>query len=140
MFWKKKTGRHTVYGENTQPLSARSKLFTNKVKKIKNNRSDECLKGSTRTTTSTIPENEEEVEELSLSHDEPGCHLSIRQIAPQLIIRKSSVHTIIKTTKINAFKRVLTTQINEVCRKKTLVTIVEYFGKIFSRFSFKTSF
>ena len=46
--------------------------------------------------TLTITEIEEEVEELSLSLDEPGSHLSIRQIAPQLNISKPSAHTIIK--------------------------------------------
>ena len=36
------------------------------------------------------------VEELILSLYEPGSHLSIQQITPQININKSSVHTIVK--------------------------------------------
>ena len=88
------------------------------VKKIKKDRSGDRLKARRRPSISTTTENGEEVEVLSLSHDEPGSHLSIRQIAPQLNIRKSSVHTIVKKTKINAFERVSTPQMNDVCKKK----------------------
>ena len=70
-------------------------------------RTFENLKGIERPSTATTSENEEEVEELSLSHDESGSHLSFRQIAPQLNMNNSSVHTIIKKRKIKAFKKSL---------------------------------
>ena len=66
------------------------RAFINIVKKSR--RTFESLTGSERPPTATTTENEEEVEELGLSHNESGSHLSFRQIAPQLNINKSSVH------------------------------------------------
>jgi len=56
--------------------------------KIKKNTRGKRWKVSGRSSTATTTEYKEEVEELILSHDEPGSHLSIRQIAPQLNISK----------------------------------------------------
>ena len=69
----------------------------NLIKKIKETRLTERCKGSAQPVTATTEENMSIFEELVCSQeDEPGTHNSIRQIAPQISISKSSVHYLVK--------------------------------------------
>ena len=80
-------------------LKCTKQAFINILKKSRKNRSGELFKDSRKPSTATTTVSEEVVEELSLSLDELGSHLLVQQIAPQLNISKSSVHTIIRKEK-----------------------------------------
>lgn len=76
-------------------------------------------KGSGRPVSVATKENEEAIEELICSQeDEPGTHLSPRNIAKHLEISHTSVRNIIEKKGINQFKRVRTPQMNEGTRKR----------------------
>ena len=76
-------------------------------------------KGSGRPVSVATKENEEAIEKLICSQeDEPGTHLSLRNIAKHLEISHTSVRNIIEKKGINQFKRVRTPQMNEGTRKR----------------------
>ena len=67
------------------------------IKKIKETGSTERRKESGQSVTATTEENASIFQELVCSQeDEAGTHNSIRQIAPWILISKSSVHRLVK--------------------------------------------
>ena len=76
-------------------------------------------KGSGRQVTATTQENQEAVEELICSQEEqPGTHLSPRNIAQELNVSHSSVCRMVKRKGIKQFKRIKTPQMNEGTRTR----------------------
>ena len=68
----------------------------NLVKKIKDTGSGERLKGSGRPVSAATEDNLDATEDLILSQEgQPGTHSSIREIAADLGISKSSVHDLL---------------------------------------------
>ena len=89
------------------------------IKNIKETESTERRKGSGRPVTARKEENASIFEEVVFSQeDEPGTHISIRQIAPQITISKSSVHLLVKKKNLHCYKRLKTPQINSACCKR----------------------
>ena len=89
------------------------------VYKIKETGSTERRNGSGRPITATTPDISEECEELICSQeDRPGTHFSVREIARQVNVSKSSIHRIVKKKNLHAFKRISTPQMNNNCRKR----------------------
>ena len=81
----------------------------NLIKKIKEAGSTEHPKGSGRPVTATTEENASIFEELVCSQeDESGTHNSIREIAPRILISKSSVHRLVKKKNLLCCKRLKT--------------------------------
>ena len=79
----------------------------------------EHCKGSGQLVAATIEENASIFEELvCLQEDEPGTHNSIRQIAPQILISKSSVHCLVKKKNLHCYKHLKTPQMNSACHKR----------------------
>ena len=77
--------------------------INNLINKIKETESASRRKGTGTTVSAINEENAEIVDELILSQEEqPGTHLSIREIAPILGISKSSVHRMVKKKKLRA--------------------------------------
>ena len=104
----------------------------NLIKKIKETGSTERRKESGRPVTATTEENALIFEELvCFQEDEPGAHNSIRQIAPQISISKSSVHRLVKKKNLHCYKRLETPQMNSACRKRR----AERAGKLLQRLS-----
>ena len=76
-------------------------------------------KGSGRPRSARTEENERLVEEMICSQeDEPGTHVTPRNIAIQLEISHSSVRRIVKDKGYSQFKRLKTPQMNESTRKR----------------------
>ena len=100
----------------------------NLIKKIKETGSTERREGSGRPVTATTEENASIFEE---QEDEPGTRNSIRQIAPRILISKSSVHRLVKKKNIHCYKRLKTPQMNSACRKRR----AELARKLLQRFS-----
>ena len=76
-------------------------------------------KGSGRPVSATTLENQEAVEELICSQeDQPGTHLSPREIAEELNVSHTSVRRMVKQKNISQFKRVKTPQMNEGTRTR----------------------
>ena len=100
----------------------------NLIKKIKETGSTERREGSGRPVTATTKENASIFEE---QEDEPSTRNSIRQIAPRILISKSSVHCLVKKKNIHCYKRLKTPQMNSECRKRR----AERAGKFLQRFS-----
>ena len=91
----------------------------NLIKQIKETGLTERCKGSSRPVTTTTEENASIFEELvCLQEDEPGTHNSIRQIAPQILISKSSVHCLVKKKNLHCYKHLKTPQMNSACHKR----------------------
>ena len=104
----------------------------NLIKKIKETGSTERRKGSGQPVTATTEENASIFEELVCSQeDERGTHNSIRQIAPWILISKSSVHRLVKKKSLHWYKRLKTPQMNSACCKRR----AERAGKLLQRFS-----
>ena len=83
--------------------------------------------GSGRPITVTTDKNSELIEELICSQEElPGIHNSLREIARNFGISRSSVRRLVKRRKINQFKRMKTPQMNNGTRN--LRTISREFG------------
>ena len=130
-FVEKGWNSHKIWREHPSFNCSRMAVY-NLIKKIKQTGSTERQKGSGRPVTATTQENEEMVEELVCSQEEePGTHNSIRKIAPQLSIGRSSVHRLIKKKKLNCFKRLKTPQLNTACRERR----AERARKLLERFS-----
>ncbi|XP_066910471.1 uncharacterized protein [Clytia hemisphaerica] len=76
-------------------------------------------KGSGRPRSARTEENEHLVEEMICSQeDEPGTHVTPRNIATELEISHSSVRRIFKEKGYGQFKRLKTPQMNESTRKR----------------------
>ena len=87
--------------------------------------------GSGRPRSATCDENQEVVEELVCSQEEPGTHTHPQTIADDLNISYSSVQRMVKRTKINQFKRVETPNMNNSTRQRRVdraAGLVERFG------------
>ena len=81
--------------------------------------------------TATTEENGDLVEELICSQEEePGNHYSIREIAPQLSIGRSSVQRLVGKKKLHCYKRLKTPHMNARCRQRR----TERASKLFQRF------
>ena len=50
--------------------------------------------------------------------DEPGTQNSIREIAPQISISKSSVYRLVRKNNLHCYKRLKTPQMNSLCHKR----------------------
>ena len=102
----------------------------NLIKKIKETGSTERRKGSGRPVNATTEENASIFEELVCSQeDEPGTHNSIRQIAPHILISKSSVHRLVKKKNLNCYKHLKAPQMNSACHKEP--NVLESFLHVF---------
>ena len=96
----------------------------------------ERRKGSSRPVATIIEENASFFDDLVCSQeDEPGTHNSIRQIAPRILIGKSSFHRLVKEKNLYCYKRLKTPQMNSASRKK----IAEHAGMLLQRFSINSS-
>ena len=92
----------------------------------------EHRKGSGQPITATTEENALIFEDLvCLQKNESGTHNSIRQIAPQISISKSSVHRLVKKKNLHCYKRLKTPQINSACCKRR----AKCAGKLLQHFS-----
>ena len=90
------------------------------------------IKETGSTVTATAKENASIFEELVCSQeDESGTHNSMRPIAPQISISKSSVHRLVKKKNLHCYKRLKTPQMNSACCKRR----AERAGKLLQRFS-----
>ena len=99
---------------------------------IKETGSREHRKASGQPVTATTEENASIFEELVCSQeDEPGTHNSIKQIAPRILIKKLSVHRLVKKKNLHCCKHLKTPQMNSACRKRR----AERAGKLLQRFS-----
>ena len=77
----------------------------NVIKNIKGTGSTERRKGSGRPVFSTTEKNASIFEELVCSQEgESGTHNAVRQIAPQILISKSSVHRLVKKNNLYCYK------------------------------------
>ena len=65
-----------------------------------------------------------------MQKNEPGTHNSIRQIATQISISKSSVHRLVKKKNLHCYKHLKTPQINSACCKRR-ANVLESFFNIF---------
>lgn len=90
------------------------------------------LKGSGRPRSAVTEENEEIVEELICSQEEPHTHLAPRQIEKTEGISRSSVKRILTEKGINNFKRAKSTAMNEGTRNRRVersINLIEKFSK-----------
>ena len=74
------------------------------VKKFKITGTMERKRSSGRPVTATTKENEDLVEVLICSQEEPGTHKSPREIAPMIGVSRSSVKRMVKRRKLNQLK------------------------------------
>ena len=88
------------------------------LRKYKETGSMERRKGSGCPVSATTVENEEKIEEMICSQEEPGTHTHPREIAKQLGISHTSVRRLIKKKKINQYKRVKAPRIDTAGRKR----------------------
>jgi len=84
--------------------------------------SSDCKTGSGRRRTARTDGNASVVEELALSQEEePGTHRTVRQIARETVITKSSVHRIIHLDlKFKCFKKRMPQDLTEANKNKRL--------------------
>ena len=88
--------------------------------------------GSGRLRTATTDENQEDVDELICSQEEPGSHTRPQTIADDLGVSYTSVQRMVKRSKINNFKRVQTPQMDDGARGRRVnraVGLSKKFGK-----------
>lgn len=86
--------------------------------------------GSGRPRTATCPENEEKVEEMICSQEEPGTHLSPNEIAKELNISHMSVRRMVRRKGYKQFKRIKTPHMNDGTRQRR----VERAGNLLDKF------
>ena len=89
------------------------------IKKFKEDGNMDRRKGSGRPRSARTEENERLVEEMICSQeDEPGTHVTPRNIATELQISHTSVRRIVKDKGYSQFKRLKTPQMNDATRKR----------------------
>ena len=74
--------------------------------------------GSGRPRSATTDENQEIVDELICSQEEPGTHTHPQTIADDMNVSYASVQRMVKRSKTNQFKRVSTPQMDDACRTR----------------------
>ena len=105
-------------------------VLFNVLRRFKEDGSMKRKTGSGRPITVTTDKNAELIEELICSQEEfSGIHKSLREIARNFGISRSSVRRLVKRRKINQFKRMKTPQMNNGTRD--LRTISREFGWAF---------
>ena len=130
-FVEKGWNTHRIWPEHPSFNCSRMSVH-NFIKKIKETGSTERRKGSGCPVTATTEEIAGIVEDLICSQeDEPGTHNSIRKIAPQVSIGRSSVHRLVRKKNLHCYKRLKTPQMNAACRKRR----TERAAKLYKRFS-----
>ncbi len=88
--------------------------------------------GSGRPRSATSDENQEVVDELICSQEEPGTHTHPQTIADDLSVSYSSVQRMVKRSELNQFKRVDGPQMNEATRERRVnraAGLSQKFGK-----------
>ena len=85
--------------------------------------------GSGHPRTATCPENEEKVEEMICSQDEPGTHVSPSGIAKELEVSESSVRRMVKRKGYKNYKRMKTPSMNDGTRKRRVERSTSLFEK-----------
>ena len=90
------------------------------LKKYQETGSTDRRPGSGRPKTATTEENEDDVEEMICSQEEPGTHVPPRKIAHQLEVSHTSVRRMIKNRGINQFKRLKTPSMKEGTKNRRL--------------------